>query len=58
MAPVQNLSKRNDSSTQVTVETEKEDVRMREGEEEEEEEDVEEESQQAGRKMPRRAAAK
>ncbi|KAF5898818.1 small subunit processome component 20, partial [Clarias magur] len=53
VAPVQNLSKMT-----VTFETEKEDVRMKEGEEEEEEEEVEEESQQAGKKMPRRAAAK
>ncbi|XP_053097705.1 small subunit processome component 20 homolog [Pangasianodon hypophthalmus] len=58
VAPVQNLTKRSHSSTQVTSETEKEDVRMREVEEEEEEVEAEEESQQAEKKMPRRAAAK
>ncbi|XP_060759153.1 small subunit processome component 20 homolog [Neoarius graeffei] len=57
VAPVQNLMKRIRSSTQLSSETEKEDVTMREMEEEEVEE-VEEESQQAEKKMPRRAAAK
>ncbi|GAA6068913.1 small subunit processome component 20 homolog, partial [Tachysurus ichikawai] len=59
VAPVQNLTKMSCSSTQVTSETEKEDVRMREVDEEEDEDlEGEEASQQAEKKMPRRAAAK
>lgn len=57
VAPVQNLTKRIHSSTQLTSETEKEDVTMREVEEEVVVE-VKEESQQAEKKMPRRAAEK
>lgn len=57
-APVQNLTKISYPSTQVTSETEKEDVRMREMVVEEDDIEEEEESQQAEKKMPRRAAAK
>ncbi|KAI5094075.1 small subunit processome component 20-like [Silurus meridionalis] len=59
VAPVQNLMKISHRSTQITSESEKEDVKMKNVEEEEEEEvEVEDESQQAGKKIPRRAAAK
>ncbi|XP_060746083.1 small subunit processome component 20 homolog [Tachysurus vachellii] len=57
VAPVQNLTKMSCSSTQVTSETEKEDVRMREVDDDDDLEG-EEASQQAEKKMPRRAAAK
>lgn len=56
-APVQDLTKRSRSATQVTSENEKGDVVMKEMEEEDEE-DVEEEYLKAEKKMPRRAAAK